>query len=266
MVQYFNFFYFLYPILAVGLLIGLYLLLRNKTEKTVEIVLFCILLANFALHFLKLYADFYRERMPWALTTITPENICAVSVLLFPWFFLSKKKLLRDYMYYMGVISGIGATIIPVDVIGHGAFEFETIRYYIAHSIIWVIPLLMVILKVHTLEYKRILKIPLIAYAVLALILVNEVILTGLGFLREDILFSYEIRNAAFIFGPHPNLGFIGTMFLRLTPELFTIMPVGANAGETSYWPIIWLIIPFYIYGGLVSVLLTLPFKRFKFK
>lgn len=262
MIEYFNFFYFLYPVLAVGLLIGLYLMLRNKSEKTVAIVLFLILTANFALHFLKLFADFYQERMPWVIRTVTPENICAVSVLLFPWFFLSKNKFLRDYMYYIGIISGVGATIFPIDVIGHNAFEFETLRYYIAHSVIWVIPLLMVMLKVHTLEYRRILKMPLIAFLILGLILVNEVILTGIGFLREDIFFSYEVRNAAFIFGPHPDIAFIGTLFLLLTPEFFTVMPIGENAGETFYWPIVWLMIPFYIYVSIISVLLTLPFVK----
>jgi len=269
MVQHFNFYYFLYLALAVGLLIGLYLLLRNKSERTIFFVLFILLVANFALHFLKLFADFYQERMPWSIRTITPENICAVSVLLFPWFFLSKNKLLRDYMYYIGMISGIGATVFPIDVIGHYAFDFETIRYYVAHSLIWVIPLLMVMLKVHTLEYKRILKVPIIAIAVLCLILINEVILTGLGFVRADVLFSYEIRNAALIFGPNPDIAFVGTMFLPLTPTMFTTIPFGVYAGSTFYWPIIWMIIPGYIYFCIIAGLLALPILKlrgFRFK
>jgi len=261
MIEYFNGYYFLYLFLAAGLLAGLYLLLRNRSKRTAEVVLFCILFASFVLHFLKLAFDFYQERMPWAIRTITPENICAISVIVFPWFFLSKKAILKDYMFYLGVISGLGATVIPIDVIGLNAFEFETIRYYFAHIIIWVVPLLMVMLKLQTLDYKRVLKVPLIAYLVLCIILVNEVILTGTGFLRPEILFSNEIRNAALIFGPNPDIPFVGRMFLPLTPELFTTIPVGENAGATFYWPIVWLMIPAYIYLVIFGILLALPFE-----
>ena len=262
MVQFFNFYYFLYLGLAVGVLIGLFLLLRNRSERTINVVLFSILMANFALHFLKLFADFYQERMPWVIRAVTPENICAVSVLIFPFFFLSKNKLLRDYIYYIGLISGIGATLFPIDVIAYNAFEFETIRYYVAHSLIWIVPLLMVMLKTHTLEYKRILRVPLIALSVLCLILINEVILTGIGLVRHDILFSYEFRNAALIFGPNPAIPFVGTMFLPLTPEIFTVIPFGENAGTTFYWPIIWMIIPAYIYFCVIAGVLALPFRK----
>ena len=188
MIRYFNFFYFLYIALVISVLVGLYFLLRNKSKKTVEMVLFSLLLASFTVHFLKLTAEYYQSWMPYSIRTITPENICAVSVLLFPWFFLSKKKLLRDYMFYMGMMSGIGASVIPIDVIGLNAFEFETVRFYFAHNLLWIVPLLMVMLKVHTLDYKRILKVPLLALLILCIILVNEVILTGIGFVNKEYL------------------------------------------------------------------------------
>jgi len=261
MIEYFNSYYFLYLLLAAGLLTSLYLLLRNKSRRTAEIVLLSILLASFVLHFFKLAFGFYQERMPWAVRTVTPENICAVSVIVFPWFFLSKKAILKDYMFYIGVISGIGATMLPIDVIGFSAFEFETVRYYFAHMILWIVPLLMVMLKIHKLDYKRILKVPFVAYIILCIILVNEVVLTGTGFLRSEILFSNEIRNAALIFGPNPDIPIVGILFLPLTPELFTTIPVGINAGTSFYWPIIWLLIPSYIYLVLFGILLALPFE-----
>jgi len=261
MVEYFNIFYFLYLLFAVGLTIGLYFILRNKTKKAIEIVLFSILIANFVLHFLKLTFGYYQERMPWVIRTITPENICAVSVLVFPWFFLSKKAMLRDYMFYIGIISGVGATAIPIDVIGFSAFEFETVRYYFAHIILWVVPLLMVMLKVHTLDYRRIIKVPLVTFVILCIILVNEVILTGTGFVNAQFLFSNEIRNAALIFGPNPDIEFVGKLFLPLTPEFFTTIPIGTNAGATFYWPIVWMMIPLYIYLVIFGILLALPFE-----
>ena len=261
MVEYFNFFYILYIVFALGLIIGLYLLLRNKSRKISAVILFGFLLSNFILHFLKLAADNYQAWMPYSIRTVTPENICAVSVLVFPWFFISGNKLLKDYMFYMGVMSGVGATVIPVDVIGRYAFEFETVRYYFSHILLWAAPLLMVLLKLHTLDYKRIVKVPFLAYLVLCVILVNEVILTGAGFVHISHLYSNEIRNSALIFGPLAAVDFIGALFVPLTPAIFTTVPVGANAGAVYYWPIVWLVIPFYIYFSIAALLFALPFE-----
>ena len=261
MVEYFNFYYFIYIAFAFGLLIGLYLLLRNKSKKISKIVLFSILLSSFILHFLKLASEHYQTWMPQAIRTITPENICAVSVLVFPWFFISEKKILKDYMFYMGITSGIGATFIPIDVISYNAVEFETLRYYFSHILIFVVPLLMVMLKLHTLDYKRIVKVPFLAYLTLCIILANEIILTGAGFVHINYLYSNEIRNASLIFGPLPQIEFVGILFTALTPQIFLTVPVGANAGALYYWPIIWMIIPFYIYFCILSLLLSLPFE-----
>jgi len=262
MVEYFNFNYFLYLAFSLALLLGLYFLLRNKSKKTSTIVLFCILFFNFSLHFVKLSFGSYQEWMPYALRTITPENICVVSVLVFPWVFLSKKKMLKDYMFYVGLMSGIGATIFPIDAIGRNIFEFDTVRYYLCHIIIWVVPLLMVLLKLHTLEYKRIVKLPFLMYFVLCIILVNEVILIGAGFVHINHLFSNEIRNSALIFGPLAEIEFIGILFTHLTPNFFLTVPIGPNAGAVYYWPILWLIIPSYFYVCLTALLLSLPFEH----
>ena len=262
MVEYFNFYYFLFIAFALGLLAGLYFLLRSKSEKFSSAVIFGLLLFNFALHFVKLAFDPFRGWMPYAIRTVTPENICAVSVLLFPWVFLSKKKLLKDYMFYMGIMSGIGATIFPVDAIGRNAFEFETMRFYFSHILLWVAPLLMVLLKLHTLDYRRIAKVPFLAYFVLCIILVNEVILIGAGFVHARHLFCNEVRNSALIFGPLADVEFVGALFTALTPELFLTVPVGPNAGAPFYWPIIWLVIPFYIYFCIIAALFVLPFDH----
>jgi hypothetical protein len=213
------------------------------------------------MHFVKLAFEPYQEWMPLAIRTVTPENLCAVSVLVFPWFFLFGKKILKDYMFYMGMMSGLGATIIPVDAIGFNAFDFETMRFYFSHIFLWVVPLLMVLLKQHTLDYKRIIKIPFLVYFIMCLILANEIILTGAGFVHINHLYSNEIRNSSLIFGPLPEVEFLGILFTPLTPKLFLTVPVGANAGAVYYWPIIWLVIPSFIYFSITALLLSLPFE-----
>ena len=261
MVQLFNFYYFLYVIFAFGLLFGLYFFLRNKNKKTSSLVLFSILFSAFVMHFLRLTFDSYQQWMPYAIRMVTPENICAVSVLVFPWIFLSKNMYLKDYMFYLGFISGIAATFFPIDVIGFRMFEPETIRFYHTHIILWVIPTLMVMLKLHTLDYKRIPKIPLLALAMLGVILVNEIILIGTGFVPMHHLFSNQVRNSALIFGPLADVELVGRMFTAMTPDFFLTVPVGPRAGEVFYWPILWLAIPFYIYASIAALLLSLPFE-----
>ena len=261
MVEHFNFYYFLYIAFAAGLLTALYFLLRNKSKKTSGAVLFGFLIANFILHFVKLKFYPYQGWMPYAIRTITPENLCAVSVLIFPWLFISGKKIFKDYMFYMGIMSGVGATLFPVDVIGHSAFAFETIRFYLSHILLWLIPLLMVMLKLHTLDYKRIIKVPFLVYCVMGIILINEIILIGAGFVHVGHLFSTEIRNSALIFGPLSDVEFLGALFTPLVPEVFRTVPVGVNAGAVFYWPIIWLVIPSLIYFSLAAFMLALPFE-----
>ena len=260
-IDYFNLYHCLYIVFSLGLLVSLYFILRNKRKRVSEIVLFCILLSSFILHFLKLASGYYQERMPWALITITPENLCAVSTLVFPWFYLSKKEILKDYMFYMGIMSGLGATCYPIDAVGLAAFEFEAVRFFYCHCVIWAVPLLMVLLKLHTLDYKRIVKVPFIVYLIMCVILVNEVILTGAGFIKPDYLYRNDVRNASFIFGPEPKVGILGSIFTALTPKLFTTVPVGENAGSVFYWPIVWILIPSYICFCLFALLLALPFE-----
>ena len=264
MIELFNFYYFLYITFAFGLLFGLYFFLRNKSKKTQVIVLFSVLFSSFALHFLRLSFASYQEWMPYAIRTVTPENICSVSVLVFPWIFLTKNVILKDYIFYMGFISGIAATVFPIDVIGFSVIDPETIRFYYAHIVLWVVPSLMVLLRLHTLDYKRIPKIPLLAFAAQCVILVNEIILIGAGFVHINHLFSNDIRNSALIFGPLADVEFVGIIFTALTPEIFLTVPVGPRAGEAFYWPILWLAIPFYLYSCVAALLLSLPFERKK--
>jgi hypothetical protein len=169
-------------------------------------------------------------------------------------------------MFYLGVISGIGATLLPFDMVGLDAFDPEAMRYYFSHSLIWIVPLLMVVLKLHTLDYKRIWKVPFIAYLVLCIILVNEVILTGAGFVHISHLYSNEVRNASLVWGPLAAVDFVGRLFTALTPELFLTVPIGENAGAVYYWPIVWLIIPSYILFNIIGFLLSLPFEFRRFR
>ena len=255
LLTYFSPFYFIYPVLCLGAFFGLYFGLKNAGKKTQYWVLFGITLFNFALHFLKLAFPPYVQDLPASVREVAFENICAVSTLVFPLLFLSKKPVLLDYMFYIGVVSGIASMFAPMNIIGLNVYDFETIRFYICHGSLWTVPLLMVIFGLHKLDYHRIWKMPFLYYMCLLIILFNEVILNVTGWVGDGTMESFlstEYRNSAFIFGPPANMEGVAQFLLVLTPSFF-------KPGKyiDFYMPILWEVIPVYIYGTIYMLALS---------
>ena len=264
--EYFSAFYFIYPALIVCLFFALYFILRHKTKRTQYWVLFGILALNFCLHFLKLAFSPYVEDLPESIRKVTFENICAVSTLVFPFFMLSKKKYLLDYMFYIGVISGVASMFAPLNVIGLGVGEFETIRFYICHGSLWICPLLMVVLGVHKPDYHRIPVVLLLYMGCLCLILINEVLLMVIGWVSPDedwtgtlweYFLSVEVRNSGFVFGVPESFEKVGAFILALVPEIF-------KPGKyiDTYMPVLWELFPVIVYGIPVAFLMSLYWER----
>ena len=53
--RYANFTYFLCLFILIGILVGLYFLLRNKTTRTQKIVILCLIIFNLLQHIFKKY-------------------------------------------------------------------------------------------------------------------------------------------------------------------------------------------------------------------
>ena len=87
MVKLFNFWYFFFILLVAGSIVGLYYLLRNKSEKTKKWVVGSLLFFNLALHFLKLLFPPYSTNPEVGLREVWFINVCATSVLFFPFIF-----------------------------------------------------------------------------------------------------------------------------------------------------------------------------------
>ncbi|MCD8372647.1 MAG: hypothetical protein LUD27_05035 [Clostridia bacterium] len=273
--EYGSAFYFIYPCLCIALFFGLYFGLRHKNKKVQFWTLWGITMLNFVLHFVKLAFPPYVEDLPESIRKVTFENICAVSALVFPFFMLAKKRtIFRDYMFYLGCVSGFAAMFIPLNIIGLKVYEFETIRFYICHGSLWIVPLLMVIFGIHKLDYRRIWKVPLMYFLVLLVILFNEVALMVVGWVAYDeameeayelygitskweYFLSTEVRNSAFIFGPPKSMEKVAQFILVLTPEWF-------KPGKyiDCYMPILWEVVPVYIYGGAGMILMCLYWEH----
>jgi hypothetical protein len=265
-VEFGNFYYFFYIGLAVVLIVLGYFLLRKKSYEFKYKTLLIILFMNLGLHFIKMFFDPCRSELPWSWTSITFENICAGSTLVFPFLFWQKKyKFLHNYMFFIGVCGGAAALAYPTQALGESPIIFETIRFYVCHISLIAIPVLAAMLGVYKpeLSIKSILFIPVCFLVHETIILINELFLIAVGLVQTDLatfLSSSGERNASFIFGPWPSFAGAGKIITIFTPSFMLKDVFMINGGVDFYWPVIWMAIPAFIYLPIVYAILSSPF------
>jgi hypothetical protein len=250
-IKMFNGWYFFWILLSVGGVLGLYFALRRKEVIVQRTVLFSFLAFGFLAHFLKVFIPPYSVDEARMLRDSWFINICGANIALFPFLFFSKNKYVKDYMFYIGVLSGLIALFYPQEplVKSDQLGEFwDIVRFYYHHWMVMAIPLLMVLLKLHTPSYRRILSAPIGLLLLMLFIMLNQVFQSELGFipLRDGDMFEVNFKNSSYIWGPDlPDA--IGTFLSWFCPGFFKTIPVGPYKGQEKYWPWFWLIFPIFI-------------------
>lgn len=259
MVELLNFWYLFFIILISAAIVGLYFLLRNKTERTKKWVLGALLFSNLLLHFLKPMFPPYSTNLELAMREIWFVNVCGTSVLFFPFLFLSKSNTAKDYMVFLGIISGFLAMLYPTEALGKSVLTLDLWRFYICHGILIAVPMLMVLLKLHKLDVKRIWKTPLCICAMLLFIICNQILQSELGIiaLRNDDMLNVNFKNPSLIWGPTDD---VAVLFSWLTPSFMKTVPVGPYAGQEKYWPFFWMVPGVIVYFLLVPLLICFIF------
>ena len=258
-----NGFYFMYICIALIYGVSLYLILRKRSEKTKRIVLLIILFLNFALHFLKQAFVPYINNFPTSLRRSTIENICAGSTVFFPFIFLIKKQnILHDYMYFIGFCGGLGALLYPTEALNQPVFAFDVIRFYFCHINLIVVSLVSAILGINRPRLKKFWAIPLLFLAQEAIICLNELFLIKVGLVKCTWaqFFDRKFRNSSFVFGLVPEFDSLRFLFDPLVPFFFKTDVFNLNGGAPFYFPVLWLIIPAFLYLIPVYILVSSPF------
>jgi len=264
-IEMFNGWYFFWLLLSAGAIVGLYFLLRGRKPFTQKAVLFGLLALGFVMHFLKVYIPPYSVDEARMLRDSWFVNICGANIALFPFFFFCKSNKIKDYMFYIGVISGLIALFYPQEPIAKAdqlAEQLDIVRFYYHHWMVLAVPLLMVLLGHHTLSYKRVLSAPTGLLLLMLFIMLNQIFQSELGYipLRDrGNFFGIDYKNTSYIWGPGTNDA-IGDFLALFTPKLFKTVPVGEFAGQLKYWPWFWLITPVYLLVTPLSVLIGLIF------
>ena len=271
-IQMLNGWYFFWVLLLGGLTVGLYYLLKNKSPEVQQAVLFSLLVFGFLFHFIKAFFPPYSVDEARKFRDAWFVNICGANIALFPFLFFIKNKHVRDYMFYIGVISGLLAIFYPQEPMAKSnqlAEYFDIIRFYYHHWMLFAVPFLLVLLGHHKLSYKRVFATPTTGLLLVMLfIMLNQIFQSELGFvpLRDQSeFFEIGYKNSSYIWGPGTDDA-IGNFLSLFTPKFFKTVPVGEFAGQEKYWPWFWLIIPIYLIVPILSFLFSMIFDHKHFK
>lgn len=265
-IEMFNGWYFFWIILSAAAALGLYFALKNANPMLQKGVLFGILLFGLVLHFLKVYIPPYSVDEARMLRDAWFVNICAANIALFPFLLFVKNKYVKDYMFYIGILSGLIALFYPQEPMAKAdqmADFWDIIRFYFHHWMLLVVPLLMVLLGHHKLSYRRVLSAPTGLLLLMLFIILNQIFQSELGYipLRSADMFDINYKNTSYIWGPGSNDA-IGEFLSWFCPDFFKTIPVGQYAGQEKYWPWFWMIFPSYILVTPLSFCLSMIFDH----
>ena len=266
-IEMFNGWYFFWILLAAATIVGLYFGLKRCSTFTQKAVLFGLLAFGLLLHFLKVYIPPYSVDEARMLRDAWFVNICAGNIALFPFLFFSKNKYVKDYMFYIGVLSGLIALFYPQEPLAKvdQAGEFwDIVRFYYHHWMLLAVPLLSALWDHHKPFYRRVLSAPTGLLLLMLFIMLNQIFQSELGYIplrdRGDF-FGIGYKNTSYIWGPGTNDA-IGNFLAWFTPDVFKTVPVGQYKGQLKYWPWFWLIVPVYVIVTPMAFLISLIFDH----
>ena len=166
---------------VIALLIGVALcfILRKKEKKTIKIVLIC-------LWAVAVFVEVFYYSVEYALCAIDPTNhpfvlegmlpfhSCLMFLYVFPFAIFSKNKIIKtaasNFLVVINMIIGFITLFVGCPPVGHSALSFAGVQSLVEHSIIVIVPLIMVATNYYDLQIKDI-RLGLALFGILGLIM-----------------------------------------------------------------------------------------------
>ena len=280
-VQFFNFWYFFFIIATAVSVFVLDGVCAKKGRVYTDRLVMTLVWINFGLHLFKQFFPGYREKWPDGFADSLCPNFCAALILFSPFILHWGRPSWKDYMYYMGVISGIVAILLPSGLMryddfpnGITSFDYvlEVVRYYFCHAVIILAGYLMVAHGSHKLEFSRIKYLPFTLLFICILVGAHSIIWGPIFKLKDfphdwlgedgvlnNLSIHNQIANQSMIFGPQPSVdGIIRPIAKFFIPYLM----VYNYDGKIYFTPILWVEPFFLILIATVGSAMTYPFDK----
>lgn len=92
-------------------------------------------------------------------------------------------------------------------------------------------------------------------------IMVNQVLQSELGIIdpRNADFLNINFKNTSFFWKKSDDALFV--FFDIFTPKIFKTVPFGPYAGQTKYWPLIWIMPAATVYFIILPLLICLPWQ-----
>ena len=150
MIDIFTINHLLWVIDATLTIVGTHYAFRSKSKKFQFWFLFSLTIVSWLVHFSRII---FAEDLKTYQLFFT--NLCGLSTFLYPFLYLSKSKLAKDYMYYVGGFFAFLSLAYPYTVEGDPIFAYNSIRFFFAHVLLIMIPLLMATWGHHKPNFKN---------------------------------------------------------------------------------------------------------------
>jgi len=162
----------------------------------------------------------------FGLSSNLPLHFCNLNLILLPLALHTKNKTLMAYQLYFGVpLAALALVTIYPTFISRPIWHFTPFVYFFYHSLLVVLPIMLVKFKLYTPSFKNILQPTLLVFALTAVIHGINVILRATGIASEaNYFFTYGLEGDFFTellwrFIPYP--------FFFLLPALLLFVPYG---------------------------------------
>ncbi len=236
--------YIISALLPVGLLLGLYFLLRGKSRKIQKNVILSMSLINLCQHVFKfiIYPQFHGSGFNLFNTAY---NICAFLIIFMPVALFLEFRLLSDLVFCVGSAAGIIALLIPYWNIGDSVFSWEFFRFHFCHSFLFVTASLTLMLGIYKPRFKDFIRLGSYVFLMLAVITANNALcmLIGLHPAKSGNIYDeLYLMNVAWTYGPPEQFSWVLPIAKFLSPDAW----VGANDAGACI-PFLWYLVPFYI-------------------